>query len=100
MQRNRIREYQELAEGSIGSLDRNDNQPHSLIHISHHERRKSRCIATVDNCITSFETCDHDLIAAFDALHLLANHCSSVACFLFSTVKLGDMDLNLKLELS
>ena len=83
-----FRDYQELADGSIGSLDRNDKQTvyshlvyhsHSHIHITHFERRKSRCIATVDICSTSFQTCGHDVIAAFDVLHLLAHHRGSVA---------------------
>jgi hypothetical protein len=43
----------------------------------------SHCIATVDTCITSFESCGLDLIAAFGASHLLANHCSSVAWFIY-----------------
>ena len=28
-------------------------------------------VAIADTCITSYESCDHELIAAFDALHLL-----------------------------
>jgi hypothetical protein len=46
-------------------------------------RHMSHCIATVGICITSFETCGHDLIAAFGASHLLANYGSSVACFIY-----------------
>lgn len=107
----RIREYQELADGSIGSLDRNDKQPvyshlvyhsHSHIHITHFERRKSRCIATVDVSSTSFQTCGHDVIATFDVLHLLAHHRGSVAFSLrlrTKRVNLRDMGRNLKLGL-
>ena len=40
-------------------------------------------VAITDTCIISFETCDHDLIAAFDALHLLASHRSSVALLFY-----------------
>ena len=38
-----------------------------------------------DTCITSFEICDHVVIAAFRAPHLLASHRNSVA-FLFYPV--------------
>ena len=65
-----FRDYQELADGSIGSLDRNDKQPvyfqlayhshsHSHIHITHF-----LCIATIDISSTSFRTCGHYVIAA------------------------------------
>ena len=51
---------------------------------------------------TSFQTCGHDVIAAFDVLHLFAHHRGSVAFSLrFRTkrVNLRDMGRNLKLGL-
>ena len=83
-----LRGYQELAEGSIGSLDRNDQQPvgplQSTFPISTSliMRDASLVIATVDTCITSFVTCGLELIAACEAPHLHANHYSSVAFYL------------------
>ena len=50
-------------------------------HMIHDRRRESHCIATVDTRITSFRTCGQELMEAFDVPHLLANHCSSVACW-------------------
>ena len=52
-------------------------------HMIHDRRRESHCIAIVDTRITSFRTCGQELMEAFDAPHLLANHCSSVACFVY-----------------
>ena len=78
-----LKDTGEPAEGSIGSLDRNDEQPGSPVQSFISEAMIG---AIVDTCIPSFRSCGQELIAAFDAPHLLANHCSSNEYVLYTNM--------------